>query len=52
MGQVDETQDMTPLQLAIIELVSDSVDHTALFLGDEQQAIFSFLGAGGRASTS
>ena len=47
--QVDETQDMTPLQLAIIELVSDSVDHTALFLGDEQQAIFSFLGAGGRA---
>ena len=47
--QVDETQDMTPLQLAIIELVSEDYKRTALFLGDEQQAIFSFLGAGGRA---
>ena len=47
--QVDETQDMTPLQLAIIERVADDRDRTALFLGDEQQAIFSFLGAGGRA---
>lgn len=47
--QVDETQDMTPLQLAIVNLLSDRHDCTSLFLGDEQQAIFSFIGAGGRA---
>lgn len=47
--QVDETQDMTPLQLAIIDLLSDRRNCTSLFLGDEQQAIFSFIGAGGRA---
>lgn len=47
--QVDEVQDMTPLQLAIIEEVCDRADRTAVFFGDEQQAIFSFIGAGGRA---
>lgn len=47
--QVDEVQDMTPLQLAIIELLCSSPERTALFLGDEQQAIFNFIGAGGRA---
>lgn len=47
--QVDETQDMTPLQLAIIDRLSASSDRISLFLGDEQQAIFSFIGAGGRA---
>ncbi|MCM1066581.1 MAG: UvrD-helicase domain-containing protein [Muribaculaceae bacterium] len=47
--QVDEVQDMTPLQLAIVERVTDTGDHCRLFLGDEQQAIFNFIGAGGRA---
>lgn len=48
--QVDEVQDMTPLQLALIDRLStDSPQRTCLFLGDEQQAIFSFTGAGGRA---
>lgn len=47
--QVDETQDMTPLQLAIIGMLSERHGSTSLFLGDEQQAIFSFIGAGGRA---
>ncbi|MCH5220896.1 MAG: UvrD-helicase domain-containing protein [Muribaculaceae bacterium] len=50
--QVDEVQDMTPLQLAIIESVCDSIGRTAMFLGDEQQAIFNFIGAGGRALDS
>lgn len=47
--QVDEVQDMTPLQLAIIERVCHPADCTRMFLGDEQQAIFNFIGAGGRA---
>lgn len=47
--QVDEVQDMTPLQLAIVELASRSERATRLFLGDEQQSIFNFTGAGGRA---
>lgn len=47
--QVDEVQDMNPLQLAIIEAVTSRGRHTCLFLGDEQQAIFNFTGAGGRA---
>ena len=46
--QIDEVQDMTPLQLAIIDGVCER-RRTALYLGDEQQAIFGFLGAGGRA---
>lgn len=47
--QVDEVQDMTPLQLAIIDGLCSRGRRTALYLGDEQQAIFGFLGAGGRA---
>lgn len=47
--QVDEVQDMTPLQLAIIDALCVRHHRTALYLGDEQQAIFGFLGAGGRA---
>lgn len=46
--QVDEVQDLNMLQLAIInELEADGGDsrHVTLFLGDEQQAIFSFMGA-------
>lgn len=49
--QVDEVQDMTPLQLAIVGRLTANADArvTCLYLGDEQQAIFSFLGAGGAA---
>lgn len=47
--QVDEVQDMTPLQLAIVEAVSRKMNRTIVYLGDEQQAIFNFTGAGGRA---
>lgn len=44
--QVDEVQDLNSLQLAIIdELLDTSGDFTVMYLGDEQQAIFSFLGA-------
>lgn len=46
---VDEVQDMTPLQLAIIDALCRRGRRTAMYLGDEQQAIFGFLGAGGRA---
>ena len=45
--QVDEVQDLNPLQLAIIDAITD-VDggkYTVMYLGDEQQAIFSFMGA-------
>lgn len=47
--QVDEVQDMTPLQLAIIEAVTMRHRRTLVYFGDEQQAIFRFIGAGGRA---
>ena len=44
--QVDEVQDLNALQMAIIdELLDKTGDFTAMYLGDEQQAIFSFLGA-------
>ena len=44
--QVDEVQDLNALQTAIIdELLDTSHAFTAMYLGDEQQAIFSFLGA-------
>ncbi len=42
--QVDEVQDLSFLQLAIIDLFATD-DATIVFLGDEQQAIFSFVGA-------
>ena len=41
--QVDEVQDLNPLQMAIIDLISKN--ECILYLGDEQQAIFSFMGA-------
>lgn len=44
--QVDEVQDLAPIQLAIIEKLKDPVDYTLLYLGDERQAIYAFLGAG------
>ncbi len=46
--QVDEVQDLSPLQLAIIELIS-APDAQIMYLGDEQQAIFGFTGAGRQA---
>lgn len=42
--QVDEVQDLNPLQLAIINLFTAD-DATVVYLGDAQQAIFSFMGA-------
>lgn len=42
--QVDEVQDLNPLQLAIIDLFT-APDATVVYLGDTQQAIFSFMGA-------
>lgn len=43
--QVDEVQDLNPLQLAIIDLLTAGEAPTVMYLGDEQQAIFSFMGA-------
>ena len=44
--QIDEVQDLNPMQLAIIDLLyTHSPDASMLYLGDEQQAIFAFLGA-------
>lgn len=43
--QVDEVQDLNPLQLAIIDLITAPPASTVIYLGDEQQAIFSFMGA-------
>lgn len=45
--QVDEVQDLNSLQISIIDELLDSSSHdfTIMYLGDEQQAIFSFLGA-------
>lgn len=49
--QVDEVQDLNPLQLSLIDKLWGDNDkhsdkgHTLMYLGDEQQAIFSFMGA-------
>lgn len=44
--QVDEVQDLNRLQLKIIDLLTDfNQKHVVLYLGDEQQAIYSFMGA-------
>jgi len=44
--QVDEIQDLNHLQIAIIDSLTDTNSNfTVMYLGDEQQAIFSFLGA-------
>ena len=42
--QVDEVQDLNPLQMAIIDLFT-APGATVVYLGDPQQAIFSFMGA-------
>lgn len=43
--QVDEVQDLNPLQLALVDGFTSKDFHTVMYLGDEQQAIFSFMGA-------
>lgn len=43
--QVDEVQDLNPLQLSIVSMLTARDSHTVMYLGDEQQAIFSFMGA-------
>lgn len=43
--QVDEVQDLNPLQLAIVDALTATGGATTVYLGDEQQAIFSFMGA-------
>ena len=45
--QVDEIQDLNPLQLTLIDRFTAKDDFTVMFLGDNQQAIFSFMGAKG-----
>lgn len=42
--QVDEVQDLNPLQHAIIDCLT-APGSTVVYLGDERQAIYSFLGA-------
>ena len=42
--EIDEVQDLNPLQFALIDLLATD-DATIVYLGDEQQAIFSFIGA-------
>lgn len=44
--QIDEVQDLNMIQLAIVERIM-SRNATRIFLGDEQQAIYSFIGADG-----
>ena len=44
--EVDEVQDLNKLQIAIVDELSDTTGQfTVMYLGDEQQAIFSFVGA-------
>lgn len=43
--QVDEVQDLNGMQLAIIDQLTAKDHFTVMYLGDEQQAIFSFMGA-------
>lgn len=42
--EIDEVQDLNALQFAIVDLLA-TPDATIVYLGDEQQAIFSFIGA-------
>ena len=44
--EVDEVQDLNALEIAIIDELTDKSDgYTVMYLGDEQQAIYSFAGA-------
>ena len=42
--EIDEVQDLNALQFALVDLFA-TTDATIVYLGDEQQAIFSFIGA-------
>ncbi len=42
--QIDEVQDLNPLQWAIVNKITDQQSHR-VFFGDYEQAIFSFMGA-------
>lgn len=42
--QIDEVQDLNPLQFAIVDAFT-APENVTIYLGDEQQAIFSFIGA-------
>lgn len=44
--QVDEIQDLSRFQISLVDLFTDTAsDFVVLYLGDEQQAIYSFMGA-------
>ena len=43
--QVDEVQDLNALQMAIVDKLTAEDGFTVMYLGDEQQAIYSFMGA-------
>ena len=45
--QIDEIQDLSHFQLSLVDLLTDSKadDFVVLYFGDEQQAIYSFMGA-------
>ena len=43
--QIDEVQDLNPLQLRLVDYFTADDAPTVVYLGDEQQAIFSFMGA-------
>lgn len=44
--QIDEIQDLSHFQISLIDLITDtSKNYVVLYLGDEQQAIYSFMGA-------
>ena len=43
--QIDEVQDLNPLQWAIINKISNKEYSHRIFFGDPEQAIFSFMGA-------
>ena len=43
--QVDEAQDLNPLQWAIIDKIASKNSSHRVFFGDTEQAIFSFMGA-------
>lgn len=42
--EIDEVQDLNALQFSLVDLLA-AEDATIVYLGDEQQAIFSFIGA-------
>ena len=44
--QIDEIQDLSNFQISLVDLITDKEkDFVVLYLGDEQQAIYSFMGA-------